>query len=65
MEISIFQGFWKDSEIAILKMNFSEVVFLEILLIDFRTATNLKTGSSKKYSWKKTSSTKIIHLKVH
>ena len=50
MEISIFQGFWKDSEIAILKMNFSEVVFLEILLIDFRTATNLKTGSSKKYS---------------
>ena len=42
---------------------------MKILLIDIRMATNLKTGYSKKYSWKillvdfKTSSTKIIQKK--
>ena len=41
------------------------------LLIDFRAATYLKSGFSQKYSWKiffrnfKTSTTKIINLKVH
>ena len=44
--------------------------FSKILLMFFRIAINLKTGSSKKYSWKilfidsKTSLTKTIHLKV-
>ena len=41
--------------------------FSKILLMDFRIATNLKSGSSKKYSWKilfldsRSSITKIIH----
>ena len=54
-----------------LKSRFIWRYFSKILLIDFRIATNLKTGSSKKYSQKtffvgsKTSTTKIIHLKVH
>ena len=45
--------------------------FSKILLIDFGIATNLRTRLSKKYSWKilpidsKTSTTNIIHLKVH
>ena len=45
--------------------------FFLILLIDFRIATNLKTRSSKKCYLKsmfvdsKTSTTKIIYLKVH
>ena len=44
---------------------------IPFMLIDFRKATNLKTGSPKKYSWKilfvdsKTSTAKIIYLKVH
>ena len=44
--------------------------FSKILLIDFRTATNIKSGSSKMYSWKilfidfKISTIKIIYLKV-
>ena len=43
---------------------------MKSLLIDFRIATNLKTGSSRKYSRKilfidsETSTTKVIHLKV-
>ena len=49
-------------------MNFFEVVSLKILLIDFRIASNLKTGSSKKFSRKilfvdsKISATEMIHL---
>ena len=50
-------------------MNFFEVVSLKILLIDFRIASNLKTGSSKKFSRiilfvdSKTSATEMIHLR--
>ena len=54
-----------------LKNGFLWRCFSKILLIDFRIDTNLKTGFSKNYSRKilfvdtKTSTTKIINLKVH
>ena len=74
MQISL-QVFFKDSVdrfgTTYLKNGFLWSCFSKILLIDFWIATNLKTGSSKKYSWKilfidsKISTTKIIHLKVH
>ena len=53
------------------KNGFLRSCFLKILVIDFRIATNLKTGLSINYSQKilfkdsKASTTKIIHLKVH
>ena len=54
-----------------LKNGFLWSCFSKILLIDFRIDTNLKAGFSKRYSRKilfvdtKTSTTKIINLKVH
>ena len=55
MQISL-QVFFKDFadrfRITYLKNGFLWSCFSKILLIDFRIATNLKTGSSKKYSWK-------------
>ena len=69
-----FAGFFKDFVdrfgTTYLKNWFLWSYFSKILLIDFRIATNLKTGLSKKGSWKilfidfKTT-TKIIYLKVH
>ena len=70
-----FAGFFKDFVdrfgTTYLKNWFLWSYFSKILLIDFRIATNLKTGLPKKYSRKilfvgsKTSITKIIILKVH
>ena len=69
-----FQVFFKDFGdrfgITCLRYWFLCSCFSKILLIDFRIATNLKTGSSKKCSRKilfidfKTT-TKIIYLKLH
>ena len=65
-----FKDFADRFRITYLENWFFWSCFLKILLIDFRIVTNLKTGLSKKCSWKilfinfKTK-TKIIHLKVH
>ena len=59
-----------DLELSTSKTDFFEVVFQNILLINF-ISTNLKTGLSKTFSRKilfidsKTSTTTITHLKVH
>ena len=61
-----FKDFVERFRTTYLKSGFLWSCFSKILLIDFRIATNLKTGSSTKYSWKilvidcKTSTTKII-----
>ena len=70
-----FAGFFKDFVdrfgTTYLKNWFLWSCFLKNLLEDFRKATSLKTGSSKKYSRKiffvnsKAFKTKIIHLKRH
>ena len=60
-----------DLELPTLKNGFLWSCFLKILLIDFWIATNLKTGSAKKYYWKilfidsKISATEMINLRVH
>ena len=65
-----FKDFADSFRITYLKNWFVWNCFSKILLIDLRIATNLKTGSSKKSSWKilfidsKISTTKIIYLKL-
>ena len=74
MQISLqvfFKEFVERFGITYLKNRFLWSCFSKTFLIDFRIATNLKTGLSKKYSLKilfidfKISTTKIIQLKVH
>ena len=65
-----FKDFADRFRITYVKNEFFWSCFLKILFIDFRIATDLKIGLSKKCSWKilfrnfKTTA-KIIHLKVH
>ena len=74
MQISLrvfFEDFTDRFGTSYLKNRFLWGCFSDVLLIDFRVATNLKIGSSEECSWKilfidpKTSTIKVIHLKIH